>query len=220
MIDRYNVAENLQSITDFSVLDCKVDDEKLIDGNYVAEFFDEFFGSFFFFCSSYILNAKNPLVKKFDSFNSLMANNLKSQLDVMGAKYNPLENYDRTEERTDNFGATEENYKKGASSDTSEIGAGIITTQSDVTSYESDTFANADKVTTDESARTTTNTSGERTDIRTEKEKINKTESHIHGNIGVTTSQQMAESELSLRKRNVIIEYLTEFANMHFFIDD
>lgn len=220
MIERFNVSESLSKITDFSELDCKVDTEKLIDGNFVAEFFDEFFGSFFFFCSSFTLNAKNPLVKKFESYNKLMSSNLKSQLDVMKATYNPIENYDNNEESTTTTGAKKENFKKGANTDTTVVGQGTITTKSDVTSYESNTFAEADKVTTDESARTTTTTLGERTDIRTEKEHIDTFKKRIHGNIGVTTSQQMIESELELRKRNVVTEYLTEFATMYFFIDD
>ena len=220
MIERFNVSESLSKLTDFSELDCKVDTEKLISGNFVAEFFDEFFGSFFFFCSSFTLNAKNPLVKKFDSYNKLMASNLKSQLDVMKAVYNPIENYDSNEESTNTIGLKEENFKKGANIDKTEVGQGTITTKSDVTSYESNTFADADKVTTDESARTTTSTMGERSDIRTEKEHIDTFKKRIHGNIGVTTSQQMIESELELRKRNVITEYLTEFATMYFFIDD
>ena len=220
MIERFNVSKTLSTITDFSELDCKVDTEKLIDGNFVAEFFDEFFGSFFFFCSSYTLDAKNPLVKKFESYNALMSNNLKSQLDVMKSFYNPLENYDSNEESTSTIGLKEENFKKGANIDKTEVGQGTITTKSDVTSYENDTFAGADKVTTDESARTTTSTMGERSDIRTEKEHIDTFKKRIHGNIGVTTSQQMIESELELRKRNVVTEYLTEFATMYFFIDD
>lgn len=220
MIERFNVSESLSKITDFSELDCKVDTEKLIDGNFVAEFFDEFFGSFFFFCSSFTLNTKNPLIKKFESYNTLMSSNLKSQLDVMKSTYNPIENYDSNEETITTIGVKEENFKKGKNTDTTEVGQGQITTKSDVTSYESNTFADADKVTTDESARTTTTTLGERTDIRTEKEHIDKFEKRIHGNIGVTTSQQMIESELELRKRNVVIEYLTEFATMYFFIDD
>ena len=221
MIERFNVSKSLSELTDFSELDCKIDTEKLIDGSFVAEFFDEFFGSFFFFCSSFTLNAKNPLVKKFDSYNKLMASNLKSQLDVMKSFYNPLENYDSNEESTNTIGLKEENFKKGANIDKTEVGQGTITTKSDVTSYESSsTFADADKVTTDESARTTTSTMGERSDIRTEKEHVDKISKRIHGNIGVTTSQQMIESELELRKRNVVTEYLTEFATMYFFIDD
>ena len=220
MIERFNVSKCLSELTNFSELDCKIDTEKLIDGNFVAEFFDEFFGSFFFFCSSFTLNAKNPLVKKFESYNTLMSNNLKSQLDVMKSTYNPLENYDSNEESTSTTGTKEENFKKGANTDTTEVGQGQITTKSDVTSYESNTFADADKVTTDESARTTTTTLGERTDTRTEKEHIDTFKKRIHGNIGVVSSQQMIASELELRKRNVVTEYLTEFATMYFFIDD
>ena len=220
MIERFNVSKSLSTITDFSELDCKVDTEKLIDGKFVAEFFDEFFGNFFFFCSSFTLDAKNPLVKKFESYNALMSSNLKSQLDVMKSTYNPLENYDSNEESTSTIGLKEENFKKGANTDTTEVGQGTITTKNDVTSYENNTFADAGKVTTDESARTTTSKMGERSDIRTEKEHVDKFTKRVHGNVGVTTSQQMLESELELRKRNVTTEYLTEFANMYFFIDD
>ena len=220
MIERYNVSESLSDITNFSELDCKIDTEKLIDGNYVAEIFDEFWGSFYFFCSSYTLDDENPLVKKFKTYNNQMAANLKKSLDAFFSEYNPIENYDNNEESMTTTGAKEENFKKGTNTDTTEVGQGTITTKSDVTSYETDTFADADKVTTDESARTTTTTMGERSDIRTEKEHIDTFKKRIHGNIGVTTSQQMIESEIELRKRNIIFEYLTEFANMHFFIDD
>lgn len=220
MIEKFNVSESLKNIKDFSVLDCKINNEKLIDGNFVAEFFEEFFGSFFFFCSSFTLDAKNPLVKKFDSYNSIMASNLKSQLDVMKEVYKPLENYDSNEETTSTTGAKEENFKKGANTDTTEVGQGIITTTSDTTTYDSTNFTNVGKDTTNEAARTTTTKLGERSDTRTEKEHVDKIVKRIHGNIGVTTSQQMIESELELRKRNVVIEYLTEFATMYFFIDD
>lgn len=220
MIERYKVSETLNTITDFSILDCKMIDTVLISGKTVAEIFDEFWGSFYFFCSSYTLDDENPLEKKFKTYNNQMAANLKKSLDAFFSTYNPIENYDRTEESSTTTGTKEENFKKGANTDTTEIGQGIITTKSEVTSYESNTFADADKVTTDESTRTTTNTMGERSDIRTEKEHIDKFESHIHGNVGITTSQQMIESELSLRKRNIIFEYLNEFANMYFFIDD
>lgn len=220
MIKRYKVSETLNTITDFSVLDCKMIDTVLIPGKTVAEIFDEFWGSFCFFCSSYTLDAENPLAKKFKTYNNQMSANLKKSLDAFLSTYNPIENYDSNEESTTTTGAKEENFKKGANTDTTEVGQGIITTKSDVTSYESNTFADADKVTTDEAARTTTATMGARSDVRTEKEHIDKFTKHIHGNIGVTTSQQMIESELELRKRNIIFEYLTEFANMYFFIDD
>ena len=220
MIERFNVSKSLSTITDFSEFDCKVDTEKLIDGNFVAEFFDEFFGSFFFFCSTFTLDAKNPLVKKFESYNTLMSKNLKSQLDVMKATYNPLENYDSNEESTSTTGAKEENFKKGANTDTTEVGQGITTTKSDTTTYDSTNFTNVDKVTTDETARTTTTNLGERSDTRTEKEHIDKFSKRIHGNIGVTTSQQMIESELELRKRNIVTEYLKDFATRYFFIDE
>lgn len=220
MIERYKVSEALNTITDLSVLDCKMIDTVLIPGKTVAEIFDEFWGSFYFFCSSYTLDGENPLAKKFKTYNNQMSANLKKSLDAFLSTYNPIENYDSNEESTTTTGAKEENFKKGANTDTTEVGQGIITTKSDVTSYESNTFADADKVTTDEAPRTTTATMGERSDVRSEKEHIDKFTKHIHGNIGVTTSQQMIESELELRKRNIIFEYLTEFANMYFFIDD
>lgn len=221
MIERFNVSESLSEITDFSELDCKMIDTVLIPGKTVAEIFDEFWGSFCFFCSSYTLDGEKPLVKKFKTYNNQMAVNLKKALDAFFSEYNPIENYDSNEESTTTTGTKEEKFNKGTNTDTTEVGQGQITTKNDVTSYESDTFADTGKVTTDEAARTTKTTLGERTDIRLEKEHIDKFEKRIHGNIGVTsTTQKMIESELELRKRNVITEYLTEFANMYFFIDD
>ena len=72
MIERYNVSESLSNIADFSELDCKSIDTVLIPGKTAAEIFDEFWGSFYFFCSSYTLDDENPLVKKFKTYNKHM----------------------------------------------------------------------------------------------------------------------------------------------------
>ena len=180
MIERFNVSESLSKIADFSVLDCKIDTEKLIDGNFVAEFFDEFFGSFFFFCSSFTLNAKNPLVKKFDSYNKLMASNLKSQLDVMKATYNPIENYSMTEKGKKTNTGTQGNKQTGnaRSESTSNIYAYNVSTSNPASSSVATSNPNLENV---------------RTDNLTEINELTRS-----GNVGVTTSAEMIEENIKL----------------------
>lgn len=79
--------------------------------------------------------------------------------------YNPIENYDRQEE-------SESSNSAGSS--------GSTTTTSSATSYNSDEFADTAKNITSGSNKN--NSSG-------------KYKSRVHGNIGVTTTQQMIEQE-------------------------
>ena len=92
---------------------------------------------------------------------------------ALESEYNPIENYDRHEDSSD----TGHGVNSGSSS-------GTVTARA--TSFESDTPKVTDSNSSDSSG---TNTS----------ESVYKHTSHIHGNIGVTTSQQMLESELKLR---------------------
>lgn len=56
----------------------------------------------------------------------------------------------------------------------------------------------------------TTTTFVGRNDTET-KENSSVRNSNIHGNIGVTTSQEMLESELNLRKKNLMLDYIDSF---------
>ena len=56
----------------------------------------------------------------------------------------------------------------------------------------------------------TTTTFVGRNDTET-KENSSVRNSNIHGNVGVTTSQEMLESELNLRKKNLMLDYIDSF---------
>lgn len=108
---------------------------------------------------------------------------------ALSVEYNPLENYDRIEDTTDkNSGTVKNTGTQGA--------------LSKISAFNSDTMAD--------------NESSERTDNLTQTNDLTlKHDARIHGNIGVTTSQQMLQSELDIAKWNLYDQitylFLTEF---------
>lgn len=163
-------------------------------------------------------------------------------------EYNPIENYDRSEETTDTTEATRQhsgkdtNQMSGTDSSTTTIDGTVQNSGSDINAssgndvttnetaaFNSSTMVNHDKSTithglsstlshglktdTDETdtfsvthGRKSELTHGEKIEDDTETTR----ESRIHGNIGVTTSQQMLEQELEVAPKlnimNIIIE--------------
>lgn len=103
--------------------------------------------------------------------------------------YDPLENYDRREEWTDVGTGT--STVEGTTTDSANV-----TTEQKVSAYNSDTMRDNVETSTgssSESAIDNTNTSNTR-NVRT---------GRAHGNIGVTTSQQMLEAELTIARWNL-----------------
>ena len=125
---------------------------------------------------------------------------------AMLAEYNPIENYDRhQDDDNQNRGATTHSGKdisQGSASDT-------ITNQ--ITGFDSNALQTHDKTqdvagTTDEivHGHVITDSTG------------NHFHSEIHGNIGVTTSQQMLESELEITPKlniynNIVQSFISRF---------
>lgn len=107
-------------------------------------------------------------------------------------EYNPIENYDRIEEaQEDNTGHSHSTDQRSSS--------GNNTTTGSRTSYDSGTFADTDRAVMQGSDTASGAGSADSSSQRILK-------SRIHGNIGVTTSQQMIESE-----RNVAAFCMTEY---------
>ena len=124
------------------------------------------------------MRINNFFLKNYEGFSRLIAINLLT--------YSPIENTDRYESRTNEIkrGGTVKNENKLGSSETD---------TEKISSYESEEFKNSSQSTlsrTGADVITTTN------DI-----KDNSAETvHTHGNIGVTTNQQMMEQELNFWK--------------------
>lgn len=109
------------------------------------------------------------------------------------SEYNPLENYDRIEDWTDKIVDDNEIKQTGTVGTT-----GNNTSTNEKSAYDASTYQPLNKVTDGINTTDTRNLKDEIDNIRdiTHKGKI-------HGNIGVTTSQQMLEAELKVRLQNV-----------------
>lgn len=118
-------------------------------------------------------------------------------LKALNIDYDPLYNYDRTEEWTEEDSGT----VSGTTSSESSSG-----TESKVSAYNASTYQPDNQVAVDADSSTTDSGSHENLNVR---------KGRAYGNIGVTTSQQMLEAELDIAKWNLIDQitdlFLQEF---------
>lgn len=100
-------------------------------------------------------------------------------------EYNPIENYDRYEDITRNIVSTSSSSNEGNSSHDGTSGSSVTNAQ---TAFNSDSFKNTAQAVNNgvehvaTSSRDTAAQNGTGTEV---------TSAHLHGNIGVTTAQQM-----------------------------
>ena len=165
-------------------------------------------------------------------------------INALNIDYNPLENYDRMEEwsdsgsRTNTGTVSDSGIRKNTGTQSTESsgkdnfkGSGNSTSSDEISAYNSNSFQNDKKNTTNSSNSSETNTttnntrkdnlsesnSNTRTDNLSEKTNSYR-KGRAHGNIGVTTSQQMLQSELDIAKWNIYEKitdlFLSEFCIM------
>lgn len=114
---------------------------------------------------------------------------------ALSIKYDPLNNYDRTEEWTE----TDTGTVSGSSS--TESGTD---TEAKVSAYNSATYQPNNQMATSADSSTTDQGSHDNLNVR---------KGRAYGNIGVTTSQQMLEAELNIAKWNLIDQITDLFLN-------
>lgn len=120
---------------------------------------------------------------------------------TLNLEYNPIENYSMTESGTDEHtGKDNRSLNVGAQaiSGTQNLGAEQTTTTNSVSPMDSSTYLKRDQQVADRDSVTNSSNQnvGERTDIETTDRDLTITHNFKRsGNIGVTTSQQMLESE-------------------------
>lgn len=156
---------------------------------------------------------------------------------ALNAEYNPLENYDRSETWNDNEGETTERGRSTTSTTEGESESNTTGNESrsgetgdestetnDVSAFnETSTYQPKDKTTrestgtssetSNNSAASTASSSGSASASETEnteRDREAQRNGRVHGNIGVTTSQQMLESELTLRAKYDIISIIVD----------
>lgn len=151
-------------------------------------------------------------------FKTRMA--IHSQLvSVLATEYDPIENYNRYEERSSSgtnavTRSNSENVTNSGTVTSSTQGSTSGEVENKVSAFNADTYQPDDHTdsTTTNDTQTETETGG--TSATTGSGTENGTHSgqetaHIHGNIGVTTSQQMIESSIELLGVSDVYRYIT-----------
>lgn len=175
-------------------------------------------------------------------YNGVYAGELERALDALDASYNPISNYDMVEQGADGERKAKNTTTvtpHGKITQTTEV-TGTMETATSM--YQSGVDSTGDGVLTDKQVaintptnrkNTTETTYAAGTDSTTETTSDNdksasagshtltgldRGSEHVltrSGNIGVTTSQQMIESELELRRQEYIKDYVNRFIGYH-----
>lgn len=121
---------------------------------------------------------------------------LRQTWNALNSDYNPIENYDRQEHWTDSPDITR---SESGNNESTMTGNENSNAYGDVSAYNSSEYQAQDRTRSDSS-----NTSNGKNNYSSSNRETGTTthDGRIHGNIGVTTSQQMIESELKLRKQS------------------
>lgn len=128
---------------------------------------------------------------------------------AINISYNPLENYDRIEEWTDiNSNSTDRSIGNNTTqtNDIHVADSGVNTSENLVSAFDSTSYSPHDK--TQATAQSSSSNTGTITNAGTINEGVNESGSNshngrMHGNIGVTTSQQMLQSEIDIAMFNL-----------------
>ena len=151
-------------------------------------------------------------------------------------EYSPIENYDRIEDIKREYkdsGTDTETLTLGSSTTSSHTGTDTDSTQGSgsnekgVSAYNEDGYTNREKDTethnsnntqTYNSTVTNTGSGSDKTQTDYGKQRTETENTRIHGNIGVTTSQQMIESEMSLRAKYDIYKIISREFEREFLV--
>lgn len=150
---------------------------------------------------------------------------------ALDAEYNPIENYDRTEatevhdtgDRSDTYGQridTKGEQENTQGSQTITLGQHEDTHAHNKAAYDDSNYSHDTQDVDNYAQQQNTNgqridTEGQRQDTKGQQidsgEHDNQilTDSHIHGNVGVTTNQQMINQEIDMRLRWKIVDIIT-----------
>lgn len=137
----------------------------------------------------------------------------KRMCDALRAEYSPIENYDRTEEHKET--ETADNSRTSTGNDTTKenaIGTTENSEENKVSAFDSSSYQPKNIVTGNSNSTSEGTSTVNRTLEDRENREVNRAhESRTHGNIGVTTNQQMITSELELRMYNIYKTIAMEF---------
>lgn len=131
-------------------------------------------------------------------FKALYGNKYARFLKMIDADYNPIENYDRYEsllKEYSNSGTSSEDATRG--------NTGTVSTVDQIEGFNSASFQDSDKVTRTDNLSESNDIDREHADNGTE-----ENTNHIHGNIGVTTAEQMLTGYTDFWSRFNLLEFM------------
>lgn len=140
--------------------------------------------------------------------------------DALRMDYSPIENYDRKENISrdyENSGIDKASTTLGSSTTSQNIGSNE--NENKVSAYNETDYTNRGKDT--QSYNSTVTNTGSGTDTTQTEYGLKRKELEdirVHGNIGVTTSQQMIESEISLRAKYDIYKIIAREFEQEFLV--
>lgn len=208
------------------LLGFNLDEHNALESKYVELYYKTSYTSFFA-----ITDTVQTLTDLWEFYLLEMLPNLQRMYTALYKEYNPIENYNMTETEkttntlTNNLQNTNSVENVFGARESSTATTGSDSTTDSVTSYDSNSFApnnkneassavnstTTDNAHTDSTTANSTNTGTATTD--------NNRVLTRSGNIGVTTTQQMLESEILLRqKAHLISDFLCGFADRYFFV--
>lgn len=126
---------------------------------------------------------------------------------ALTAEYNPIHNFDRNEYYTDTNTEKETGNSNSTSSTESNANGTNENTESE-TAFNTESFKNRTKTNGTDTANSTASATNESSNTVNRETKVQHT-AHLYGNIGVTTSQQMINEELTMR-RNDLESYIID----------
>ena len=140
--------------------------------------------------------------------------------EALRVEYSPIENYDRKENTTRNYensGTDKESTTLGSTTTSTNIGSND--NENKVSAYNESDYTNREKDT--QSYNSTLTNTGSGTDTTQTEYGLKRKEVEdirVHGNIGVTTSQQMIESEMELRAKYDIYKIISREFEREFLV--
>ena len=163
----------------------------------------------------YISNDFDEMKSYVDILSKIYSDRFTKSVNVLLTEYNPIENYNSTE--TENIETTSQNSNTSeisstSSGETSSNSTGETTET--LSPYDSENFNNNSK--NSSSGNTTENSSSTDSSSNTMSGTSSQTNARTlkrSGNIGVTTSQQMIQSEIELRKNDLINDFFNIVQN-------
>ena len=128
---------------------------------------------------------------------------------ALTAEYNPIHNLDRNEDYTDT-NTEKETGTSNSTSNTESTANGTNESTESETAFNTETFKNRTKNAGTDTANSTASATNNSNNTVTRETSVKHT-AHLYGNIGVTTSQQMINEELAMRRGDLESYIIEDF---------